>query len=663
MTRTTRGAAALAFAVLLVASTAGAGVAAAPDRTAAPRQTSLDSTQTTAHADRAWRTDDGLVRFESRRAAVAYLQRGAALRTVRTGRRPTLAASDGPAVVRDTAVESERAAGGGAGTPRYSGTNVQVAGVDEPDVVKGDGERLFYAPETSRAVAPLPGPTPGRRVAPPRRAGRTHVLDTSAPAEPRAVANVSASGDLLLVGDRLVVLGDDRVVGYDVSDAATPEREWSRALNGSVVTARSHDERVYLVVRTGVTPADPCPGRVLAGAPRVDCTDVHHPADAAPVDAVTTVFALDPATGAADDAASVVATRGTTVFGSESALYLTHRRPADAAALRLDFLLEEWRDGAPASLAARLRTIRSYDLSSRATWAETEAAVERWLATLPADRRAEVRADLDAAWADHLEARQRAVSRTGVVRVETDGDRVRVGAAGEVPGRPLNGFALDEHNGGLRVTTTVPRVRDARSRTDLYTLDAAGLDRRGSVEGMAPGQEVFAVRYVEETAYVVTFRRVDPFHVVDLSDPDDPEELGQVRLPGFSSYLHPVSEDRVLGVGRANGSAKLTLFDVSTPSEPRVVDSLPVDEGWSAVSESHHAFLLDRRHGVAFVPGSEGGHVVDYTDDTLRVERTVETDERPTRARYVDDSLYVFAGQEVVVVDQETGERTARLRL
>jgi uncharacterized secreted protein with C-terminal beta-propeller domain len=206
-------------------------------------------------------------------------------------------------------------------------------------------------------------------------------------------------------------------------------------------------------------------------------------------------------------------------------------------------------------------------------------------------------------------------------------------------------------------------VREAASRTDLYTLDAATLDRRGSVEGMAPGQEVFAARYVDETAYVVTFRRVDPFHVVDLSDPDDPEELGQVRLPGFSSYLHPVSEDRVLGVGRANGSAKLTLFDVSTPSEPRVVDSLPVDEGWSAVSESHHAFLLDRRHGVAFVPGSEGGHVVDYTDDTLRVERTVETGERPTRARYVDDSLYVFAGQEVVVVDQETGERTARLRL
>jgi uncharacterized secreted protein with C-terminal beta-propeller domain len=222
---------------------------------------------------------------------------------------------------------------------------------------------------------------------------------------------------------------------------------------------------------------------------------------------------------------------------------------------------------------------------------------------------------------------------------------------------------MSHHDGTLRIATTVPGVGAADSENDLYVLDAESLDRRGSVTGMGTTERVYAVRYVGETAYVVTFRRVDPFHVVDLSDPENPEEVGKLELPGFSSYLHPVDDDHVLGVGEERGKVKAVLFDVGDPGTPTVADSQVFERGWSAVSRSHHAFLMDRKHGVFVLPAGEESLVVDYTGESLAVETTVRTADPATRARYVGDYLYVFAGDTVAVVDETDWERTGTLDL
>jgi uncharacterized secreted protein with C-terminal beta-propeller domain len=178
---------------------------------------------------------------------------------------------------------------------------------------------------------------------------------------------------------------------------------------------------------------------------------------------------------------------------------------------------------------------------------------------------------------------------------------------------------------------------------------------------MGEDQEVYAVRYVDDTAYVVTFRRIDPLHVVNLSDPDDPKEVGELELPGFSTYLHPIDDGTLLGIGEEGGQVKAVLFDVSDPADPTVADDRILEERWSAISESHHAFSIDRRHGVFFLPAGDSGVVMDYTNGSLSVESSVATEGRAERARYVENSLYVFAEGGITVVNETTWNVTARL--
>jgi uncharacterized secreted protein with C-terminal beta-propeller domain len=230
-----------------------------------------------------------------------------------------------------------------------------------------------------------------------------------------------------------------------------------------------------------------------------------------------------------------------------------------------------------------------------------------------------------------------------------------VAASGEVPGYPIGQWALSQSGDTLRIATTVEGY-GVESENDLYTLDG-DLDRMGSVRGMSDGQRIYSVRYVGDTAYVVTFRQVDPFHVIDLSDPSNPEQLGKVRLPGFSRYLHPLSEDRVLGIGQEDGRVKATVFDVSTPSDPKVEESLRLDASYSAVGRNHRAFLIDRRYGVFFLPTERGGYVVGY-EGGLSVERKVETRGAARRAMYIDDYMYVF-GESALTVLNETDWSTA----
>ena len=553
----------------------------------------------------------------------------------------TVETTGGTATAADT--------GSGADT-RVGTTNVQVAGVDEPDLVKTDGEHFFYAPrERYRVVRTTAASGDGVAGPEPREQPDTTVIHIDEPAAPEVAAEINESGQLLQTGDSLVVLAPDELVGYDVSDADEPERVWSHPLNGSLVTARLVDGRLYVVTASGVDPAGPCPVEPLGGAAPVACTDIAHPETQVRADATYTVAAIDPATGTAPDATGLVGTRANTVvYADGEDLYLTYTERTDRTAVLTDYLVTA--DALPAGVKADVRRIEASDRPRREQLRAVNDRVQEWAARSDREER-EVYSELTDGLQEYLGERKRTLTRTGVVRVEL-GERLEVAAHGSVPGEPLNQFSLSSHDGTLRVATTVPGYGGGGSENDLYTLDRGTLDRQGSVTGMGEGQRVYAVRYVGETAYVVTFRQVDPLHVVDLSDPADPVERGALELPGFSTYLHPVDKDHVVGVGEEEGRVKAVLFDVSDPTDPVVDDSLRLEAGWSAVADSHHAFTIDRRHEVFVLPAGRQALAVDYTDSSLDVQRRVETAEPVTRARYVGDYLYVFAGQTVTVLDE-----------
>jgi hypothetical protein len=199
-------------------------------------------------------------------------------------------------------------------------------------------------------------------------------------------------------------------------------------------------------------------------------------------------------------------------------------------------------------------------------------------------------------------------------------------ASGAVEGRLLNQFAMSEHNGDLRVATTTDDWGGfgEQSESTVFVLRPEGDELReiSSVGGLGKDEQIYAVRFIDDLAYVVTFRQIDPLYVIDLTDPANPVEAGELKIPGYSAYLHPVGEGLLLGVGqdatdtgRTTGT-QLSLFDVSDPTDPQRISTLPIG-GSSEVEWDHKAFLFWPDDGTIVLPVSPGWNECGPADDCL----------------------------------------------
>jgi uncharacterized secreted protein with C-terminal beta-propeller domain len=249
---------------------------------------------------------------------------------------------------------------------------------------------------------------------------------------------------------------------------------------------------------------------------------------------------------------------------------------------------------------------------------------------------------------------------------------LNIDSTGSVPGKLLNQFSLDEYKGNLRAATNVGESflnwgfgfgagNSDNTANDVYIL-GDDLKTRGSVTDLGKGEKIFGVRFIEDKGYVVTFKQVDPLYVLDLADPMNPAKKGELKIPGYSSYLHPITKDKILGVGEENNQVKISLFDVSDPQNPREISKYNLDEYYSEISATHHAFLLDAKHQIFFLPGSKGGYVFSYAGDNLTLAKAV-SDIQAKRAIYIDNFLYVIGENKLVVLDEGNWEKVSELEL
>lgn len=190
-------------------------------------------------------------------------------------------------------------------------------------------------------------------------------------------------------------------------------------------------------------------------------------------------------------------------------------------------------------------------------------------------------------------------TNTKLTSFDITGEKPQLKASGAVEGTMLDTFSMDEYNGYIRVAVT-------RSGDNcVYVLDT-DMKKVGALENIAPGETVRAVRFSGSTGYVVTFLQTDPLFIIDLSSPESPAIKGEVKLPGFSSYLHPAGKNLLLGVGvggteeGTDGSAKLSLFDVSDPSAPKEVDSFVMKN--TDFNTEYKAFIEDSDPNTYLIP-------------------------------------------------------------
>jgi uncharacterized secreted protein with C-terminal beta-propeller domain len=433
-------------------------------------------------------------------------------------------------------VDEEAAAGGGA--EDSSRTNVQEAGVDEPDTVKTDGSTIF-------ALAN----------------GRLHAVDARSPA-PRLLDTLGfgqgGGTAMFLLAGRALVLGygprGTRMTEVDVSDPARMRLVSTEDVDGDVVDARltGHAARVVVAAvpdavrgrralrsrAAGWLPSSRFhyarSGRTITSR-AVGCRSVRRPAVFSGP-GVLAVYTVDLAEGLPAVDADAVFASADTVYASAASLYVATQR---------------WDEGEFGGMTS----IHRFDAA--------------------------------------------------------DPDRTAYAASGAVPGTLLNQFSLSEHDGVLRVATT------GRRESRITTLEERDgrLVERAHVGGLGPDERIFAVRFIGDVGYVVTFRQVDPLYTVDLSDPDRPRVIGELKIPGYSAYLHPVADDLLLGVGQEateRGEVRglqLSLFDVSDLARPTRLQQLRLGDRWSqsAVEWDHRAFLWWPATNLAVLPIDSDG--------------------------------------------------------
>ncbi len=452
--------------------------------------------------------------------------------------------------------------GSASSTPSHSETNAQVAGVDELDTVKNDGQYIYTVTNNTVAIV-LAYPVTGARL----------------------VARVSVNGFLqgiFVEGNKLAIVSQQPqyapspvvITGvaqptissgayptiysqlpettslyvFDITDHSSPVLKTSLVMNGTFAGARLIGDFVYLVATQTVSCSSELllPERVVNG----------HAVVAVPVE----VYHSD------------LADYGNS-FTSVVGLNINQNNPNPTAKI---FLI-----GTSSTIYVSLHDL----YLTSPIWSRDQETV--------------------------------------VHRISIDGGTINYEATGELPGHVLNQFSMDEYNGYFRVATTNYASTGivglwsrslGQQQTNLYVLDKS-LHVVGSLEGLSPGEAFYSARFIGDKAYLVTFKRMDPLFVIGLQNPSRPQVLGQLNITGVSDYLQPYDETHLIGFGKSSvditwenaalfTGLKLSLFNVTDPNHPGEMSKYLIgDRGSdSPALTDHKAVLFDRSQNLLVIP-------------------------------------------------------------
>jgi uncharacterized secreted protein with C-terminal beta-propeller domain len=490
----------------------------------------------------------------------------------------------------------ESGAEGGGAAPDSSTTNVQEAGVDEPDIVKNDGRTMYALVD-----------------------GRLHAVDAASSRKLSSVAIPGGFGDFLIQGRRALTIASGGkgtiLTEIDIANPAAMRVLRTFNIDGSYVSARLHGRTVRVVLssepraldtpivfaarkplrarRAGWVPSATLrnrrTGRKRTG-PLVACDDVRRTPRFTGA-GMLTVLTVDLERGLPAVDSDSVLTNADTVYASPTSVYV----------------------------------------ATSGGWLRDDTSIHRFDIAGP--------------------------------------QRTDYRASGQVPGELLNQFSLSEYNGVLRAATTEGFDDDAESHVTALQTRAGRLEKIGQVSGLGRGERIYAVRFIGDRGYVVTFRQVDPLYTLDLADPAKPRVRGELKILGYSAYLHPVGDHELVGIGQdadAQGrqeGTQLSLFDVDDPANPRLLHKVKLGLETSSEAEyDHHAFLWWEPLRLAVVPvtdfdGDEPAQAIGFrVDRTAGIAEAGRTSEAADvlRTLVVGGRLFTLTGEGLHAYDLNT---------
>lgn len=544
---------------------------------------------------------------------------------------------DAPAATEAPA--ADESTGGASNDSGTSGTNTQEAGVDEGDITETDG-RFVYSIIDNRL--------------------RSVDLDTAT-----VLADLEVplgESQMVLVGDVLVVATNSWsqststvVTRYSI-DSGVPVFRRRDHLEGSMVSMRVVDGVVQLVLQAGIT------NRLDFVSPRDGTTDAQEAAKERNIEVIEALDAEDLLPRSFEE--SALGAWGTPAVAIDCAR-MGH--PGDFSGWGITWVavldtetLDTDAASVPLGAAGLITQAGSTYTSEESLYVTTnrwnDFVDEEWVSNNP-------------------ESPRTVIHRFSLL------DGVEYVASGEVIGTLLNSYSMSEFEGDLRVATTAYSDDFGGGQDNgvhVMRVDGADLVEVGSVRGLGRGEQIQGVRFDGPRGYVVTFRQVDPLYVIDLSNPSNPAMVGELKIPGYSTYLKPIGGGRLIGVGMSGTETgqitgvQVSLFDVSDPAAPRQVATAEIAE-WSEATWDPHAFLWWEPTGQIVIPkemncvefggpGCESAVVLRLESDELVEQGRLMQWFPIRRSMIASNRLVTVSAGGVLVSDMETLDEISDIR-
>ena len=540
-----------------------------------------------------------------------------------------------PTAAADKTAGASAPSAGSADT--YSQTNVQVAGVDEADFVKNDDKYIYVI-----------------------AGGKLVIIDAHPAEKMKRLSETQLDGqpqELFLNGDRLVVftLGNDEEYGldqyefipvpryyqrthllvYDVTDRSEPKLLHDFKVHGNYFQARMIGDYVYLLTQEYAS-YDIDPPRILETRGTATTTlvkpDVYYFDNPEENYQYTTVSSFDiMAETPKVEGKTFLMGYANTVYVSQENIYVSYQKNLPWQDEREKRFYDAVVPALPLATQDKIEQIKSEHLSKAEEWDKVSTAVEDLYDSLSKADRQDLIKKVQVATEEYDLQRAKEQMKSIIHKIAVDNGQITYVEKGEVPGQLLNQFSLDENGGKLRVATTSYLYTRSGSTmyNNVYVL-SSNMETVGSLEELAPDERIYSTRFVGDRLYMVTFKRMDPLFVIDLSA-NQPKVLGKLKIPGFSDYLHPYDATHLIGVGKETADnewggvsvkgVKVALFDVSDVENPKQVDAIEIGTSGSdsEALRDHKAFLFDKEKNLLVIPVREVKESYSYDNMPCRV--------------------------------------------
>jgi len=598
----------------------------------------------------------------------------------------------------------------------FSTTNVQVEGVDEADFVKNDG-KFIYVITGNKLV----------------------IVDAYPAQDAEILSEIEIKGtasNMFINDDRLVLFTStneetflfahfniiprpyyrpkSHALLYDVSNRKEPKLIKDYELKGNYLSSRMIGDYVYLIVQDHVYYQNRLIDlpTIRESSKIILKPDIFYFDNPETNYNFNTVMSFNIKTGEEPKAKTFMMGYGNTIYMSRDNLYIAYQKNPPYR-----YYYDQYEEIfykvvvplLPSSVKGKINDIKNNDeLSSYEKWEQISSIIEDMYNEMD-EKEKEVFIDKVNEEVTAYKIKQEIEHRKTVIhRIKIEDGNIKYEAKGQVPGYLLNQFSMDEHDDYFRVATTMQAW--ARGQSILYN-NVYILDREmnvvGKLEDIAPDEAIYSTRFMGDKLYMVTFKRIDPFFVIDLSNPKKPKILGKLKLPGFSDYLHPYDENHIIGVGKETGESdwggvetkgvKIALFDVSDVENPKLIDKYEIGARGSdsQALNDHKAFLFDRNKNLLAIPVREvksdriydekygyykwdvwqGAYVFTVTEEgfILKGKISHEEDKESTtwysspsavrRSLYIDNIIYTISLKKIMMNDLDSLEEINELTL